>query len=126
MNQQGLKKVLRINAGFSILSGLLLIVDAGMLSTLFGEANPWIFRGIGIGLLLFAADIVVTCRQPEIPRWKALYFSIGDFGWVAGSALVLIAAPMTTLAAVLLVGIALIVLGFGVLQVRQIRGPARA
>ena len=126
MNQNGLKKVLRVNAGFSILSGLILIVDAGMLSGLFGQAHPWIFRGIGIGLLLFAADILITCRLPEIPRHKALYFSLGDFGWVAGSVLLLIAAPLSTIAVALVIGIALIVLGFGILQMKQIRrAPAQ-
>ena len=121
MNRQGLKKVLRINAGFSILSGLALIVDATQLSEIFGQVHPWIFRGIGIGLLMFAADILATCRKPDIARSKALYFSIGDFGWVAGSALILIAAPLSLLAFSLVTGVALIVLGFGFLQLRQIR-----
>ena len=121
MNQQGLKKVLRLNAGFSILSGLALLIDAAQLSDIFGQVNPWIFRGIGIGLLMFAADMLVTCSKPEIPRPKALYFSIGDFGWVAGSAVLLIAVPLSTLAAGLVIGVALMVLGFGIQQLRQLR-----
>jgi hypothetical protein len=126
MNQNGLKKVLRVNAGFSALSGLILIVDAGMLAGLFGQVHPWIFRGVGIGLLLFAADILITCRLPEVPRHKALYFSFGDFGWVVGSALLLAAAPLPATAIALVVGVALVVLGFGILQMRHIRrAPAQ-
>jgi hypothetical protein len=126
MNQNGLKKVLRVNAGFSTLSGLILIVDAGALSGLFGQVHPWVFRGVGIGLLLFAADILITCRRAEVPRHKALYFSLSDFGWVAGSVLLLAAAPLPATAVAIVAGVALVVLGFGILQMRQIRrAPAQ-
>jgi len=122
MNQNGLKKVLLFNAGFSALSGLALILGATALSGLFGEAHPWIFRGIGIGLLLFAGDILATCRSPQVSRAKALYFSYGDFGWVVGSIALLLAAPLSAVAAAIVVGVAVIVLVFGVAQFRQIHG----
>jgi hypothetical protein len=124
MNQNGLKKVLLINAGFSALSGLALILGATALSGLFGEAHPWIFRGVGIGLLLFAGDILATCRSPRVSRSKALYFSYSDFGWVLGSIALLLAAPLSTVAAAIVAGVALIVLVFGVAQFRQIQGSS--
>ena len=120
MNQNGLKRVLLINAGFSALSGLVLVLDATALSGLFGDAHPWIFRGIGIGLLLFAGDIFATCRSPRVTRAKALYFSYGDLGWVLGSIALLIAAPLSAVAAASVAGVALIVLIFGVAQFRYI------
>ena len=120
MDQNRLKKVLLINAGFSGLSGLVLILDATALSGLFGDAHPWIFRGIGIGLLLFSGDILATCRSPRVSRAKALYFSYGDFGWVLGSIALLIAAPLSAVAAASVAGVALIVLVFGVAQFRYI------
>ena len=122
MNQNGLKKVLLINAGFSAFSGLAMILGAAVLSELFGSAHPWILRGIGIGLLLFAADILASCRGPRVSRGKALYFSIGDFGWVLGSVTLLIAIPLSVPATTLVAGVALIVLGFGVAQLRCLRG----
>lgn len=122
MNQNGLKKVLLLNAGFSVFSGLGLILWAAALSGLFGDAHPWIFRGIGIGLLLFAVDIFAACRGARVSRGKALYFSIGDFGWVAGSVVLLVAIPLPAPAATMVTGVALIVLGFGVAQLRCLRG----
>ncbi len=120
MNQSGLKNVLLTNAGFSALSGLVLILGATALSGLFGEAHPWIFRGVGIGLLLFAGDMLATCRSLRVSRAKALYFSYGDFGWVLGSIALLIAAPLSAVAAASVAGVALIVLVFGVAQFRYI------
>ncbi len=121
MNQSELKKVLLTNAGFSALSGLVLILGARWLSGLFGNANPWIFRGIGIGLLLFAGDMLATCRGLRISRAKALYFSYSDFVWVLGSIALLIAAPLSALAVAIVVGVALIVLVFGVTQFRYVQ-----
>lgn len=120
MNQNGLKKVLLTNAGFSALSGLVLLVGATALSRLFGEAHPWIFRGIGIGLLLFAGDILATCRSVPVSRAKVLYFSFGDFGWVLGSIALFIAVPLSAVAAGIVAGVALIVLAFGVAQFRYV------
>lgn len=122
MNQNGLKRVLRINAGFSALSGLAMIVTAADLSDWFTGAHPWILRGIGIGLLLFAADLFVSARGSEISRGKALYFSISDFGWVAGSVVLLALLPMSATAAGTVAGVALIVAGFGAMQLRCLRG----
>ena len=124
MNQNGLKKVLLTNAGFSALSGLVLLVGATALSQLFGEAHPWIFRGIGIGLLLFAGDILASCRSLPVSRAKALYFSFGDFGWVLGSIALLIGVPLPAMAVWIVAGVALIVLAFGVAQCRYVHSPS--
>ncbi len=121
MNQSGLKKVLLTNAGFSALSGLVLILAAAAVSGLFGNAHPWIFRGIGIGLLLFAGDMLATCRSLRVSRAKALYFSYSDFGWVLGSIALLIAAPLSALAVAIVAGVALIVLDLGVAQFRYVQ-----
>ena len=121
MNQKRLRRALLANAGFSTLSAVALIVAAGPLATLFGLSQPWILRGVGIGLLLFAIDIVATCRGPEISRSKALYFSAGDFVWVLGSVVLLLFAPLSSQAAAIVVAVGLVVLAFAVAQVRSIR-----
>ena len=121
MNQSGLKKVLLANAGFSTISGLVLVLAATAVSGLFGNAHPWIFRGIGIGLLLFAGDMLATCRSLRVSRAKALYFSYSDFGWVLGSIALLIAAPLSALAVAIVAGVALIVLVLGVTQFRYVQ-----
>lgn len=121
MRSDDLKRVLWINAAFSAVSAIVLVGASGGLSTLFGGANPWIFRGIGVGLLLFAADIAVSCRQPRISRGKALYFSVSDFGWVAGSALLLIVVPLPSTAIAVVGVVGLVVLALGVAQYRLLR-----
>ena len=124
MNQSGLKKVLLTNAGFSALSGLVLILGASALSGLFGEAHPWIFRGIGIGLLLFAGDMLANCCKLPVSRAKALYFSYSDFVWVLGSIALLVATPLSTVAVAIVAGVALIVLVFGVAQFRYVHSDS--
>ncbi len=119
MNQKGLKTTLRINAGFSGLSGLALLAAAGRWAELF-QANPWLFRGVGVGLLLFAVDLIVTSFRVEIPRSKALYFSFSDFGWVVGSALLVLLAPLSSTAILLVGGVAIVVLTFAIVQIRCI------
>jgi hypothetical protein len=121
MGSDDLKRVLWINALFSTVSAIVLVAAAGGLSTLFGGASPWIFRGIGVGLLLFAVDIAVSCRQPRIARGKALYFSLSDFGWVVGTAVLLIAVPLPAAAVAVVVAVGLAVLALGVAQYRLLR-----
>ena len=75
-------------------------------------------RGVGVGLLLFAADLFVSSRAPEVSRSKALYFSFSDFGWVLGSIVLLTVAELPAIAAALTGGVALIVLALGVAQLR--------
>ena len=94
MKIDGIKRVLWINAAFSTISAIVLLVGADGLSALFAGASPWLFRGIGLGLLLFAADIASSCRRPRLTRAKVLYFSLSDFGWVLASVLLLIAVPL--------------------------------
>ena len=127
MRIDGLKRVLWINAAFSTGSAIVLLVGAGGLSALFGGASPWLFRGIGLGLLLFAADIASSCRRPRLTRGKVLYFSFGDFGCVLGSVLLLIAVPLPSGAVVIVGLVGLVVLALGVAQYRLLgQGPSHA
>jgi len=110
------------NAVFSGISGIALLVGGGYLAALFDVDAAWIFRVVGVGLILFAVDLANEARKAEVGRWKALYFSFGDFGWVLGSVILLALTSFPTPAKALVVVAMLVVLAFGVSQVRCIAG----
>jgi len=124
-----LNRVLTANAVFSLCSGLILLAAAEPLAALLGAGAPLLYRIVGAGLLLFAADIVWHVRK-GLSFAKGLYFVLGDFLWVAASAYLLFARPHVFSAeGRLIMGlVALIVLGFGACQdvylFRARRAPA--
>jgi uncharacterized membrane protein len=73
-------------------------------------------RLIGVGLLLFAAFLFWTARQPTPPASYALLATGADLSWVIGSA-VLLAFPVLSATGVgLVAGVAGVVLVFALLQ----------
>ncbi len=92
-----LKRVLRANAIFSGIFGLVFIFDAGPLedfmglnSSLGADASS-ILIGIGISLLLFSAGLFINTSRNEM-NLKEVYATIVlDVAWVAGSAILLFA-----------------------------------
>ncbi len=109
---------LRSNAVFSGLSGLVLLIAAGPIAEFLGVETPWIIRGLGPGLLVFAVWLSVVASRPSPDRrevWSAIAL---DGAWVFGSALLLIADSIPlTLAGKWAVGIvADLVAAFALLQ----------
>ena len=89
MNQ--LQKSLLINAIFSGLTGILLVVFNKNIASLFGTSNTATFWIIGLALIFFAAIIIY-----EIKRQKpigVLFIIIQDLLWVSGSIVLLIFQP---------------------------------
>lgn len=89
-----LVRALAANAGFSGLSGLVLVVAADPVSAWIGieGATGWL-RAVGVGLLLFAAGLVRLVRGRGRPCGRVVAATTADLGWVAGSAVLLIAFP---------------------------------
>lgn len=88
-NQKMLRNALRGNAAFSTLSGLTLILFNGYFKNLF-EANFALWP-LGIGLLLFAAQLIYLTSKQEMPS-KEVKLIIGmDLLWVIGSVVLLLA-----------------------------------
>jgi hypothetical protein len=90
-----LRWVLRMNASFSGIFGLVFIFDAGRLAEFLGLANSIgagassILIGIGISLLLFSAGLFINTSRKEM-NLKEVYATIAlDAGWVLGSAVLL-------------------------------------
>ena len=118
MNQ--LQKSLSINALFSGISGLLLIVFQSFFSEVFG-LKPLPFWIIGLALIFFTCTIVY-----EIKRQRTLAVSwviVQDFFWVFGSLIILMVQPfgISRTGHYIIAGVALIVLLMAINQYNALR-----
>jgi len=120
--------VLWCNAGFSALSGLVLIVDGGPLApwlltrpAMLGlSASTWLI-GLGIALLPFALAVGFVARRKLLKPVPAIIAA--DIGWVAGSALLVAFGShlLTATGIGAVVAVAAIVAGFAFFQYRGLR-----
>lgn len=127
--ESGLRTALRLNAGFSLLTGLIATIAAGWVADRLGIEQTWLVRTIGIGLLGFAAGLVfISGLSAPVVRTQALQISIADFGWVAATIVVIAAGWLSTTGAIVMALIAVVVADFGLLQLWQRRrmGPITA
>lgn len=85
-----LRNTLRGNSVFSVVSGIILIVDAGMLADFMGISSPLPFIVIGIGLLLHAANLFLNTRTRPVKKGLGWFAIIGDLAWVAATAVILL------------------------------------
>lgn len=111
---------LRGNAVFSTLSGLTLAAAPAMLSEWMGIAPgyDWLLRSIGIGLVIFAAVVAWVSMRPVVRPYEAVFIALADFGWVVGTAALLIMAPdaMNGAGKYAAIGVACMVFTFAYLQ----------
>ena len=109
--------VLRANAAFSTVGGLIAVVAAGWLSDVSGIGHVLVTRLGGVGLLLFAADVYRQSRLPEgkLP-FALLQTSIADASWVIATVVVLALVDFTTWGVVGAIVIAIAVADFGATQ----------
>jgi ribosome-associated toxin RatA of RatAB toxin-antitoxin module len=86
-----LQKSLRLNALFSGISGIILIVLNKQLATLFETPNNTVFIIVGIILLYFACSIIYEIIKQRLVA--VLWIIVQDFLWVAGSIVLVIFNP---------------------------------
>jgi hypothetical protein len=113
-----LHTVLRFNAGFSGLFGLLFLILPGTFAGILGVESHLAIRIAGAGLLiweLFVSFIVMAEKISPTLVWIVI---LGDLVWVVGSAALLLGGwlPMTTSGKWFIAIIADIVLLFAVVQ----------
>lgn len=106
---------------FSVLSGIVLILEAEPLSTLLGLNTPKILIGVGASLLLYAAALFRNAFRTSINSTEAWMAMILDLTWVAGSVVVILVGLLTTIGNWVVASVADIVLLFGLLQFYGIR-----
>jgi hypothetical protein len=96
-SERALRAALRGNAVFSSLSGIVLLAAAIPLRDELGLGSgwEWLLRGLGLGLLGYAAWLLVVARASgRALREAGIAAAAGDVVWVAGSIVVLALVDM--------------------------------
>lgn len=93
-----LRTILKENGVFSTVSGLAFIGAATPIATFLGFEMPLILTIIGVGLLLFAADLFYIATRPVLNQYLVIGIIIADVIWVIGSIILLVTdfVPLTT------------------------------
>lgn len=88
-----LKTILRLNAASCIAFGALFVAAPHAVAAFLGvpPAPELVIRALGVLLVLNGVHLLHTSLRVSPPRALVLYFSAGDFLWVAGTALLIAA-----------------------------------
>lgn len=113
---------LGLNAGFSLFSGAsLLLAGSTLAGLMFAEPAGWqgpVFVALGIGLLIFALDLVILATDRFVTRGMMMLIIAADLGWIVASvALLLLAGVLfTSTGALIIAGVAAVVAFFTIGQ----------
>ena len=118
MSVPKINTVLYANASFCLASAVLIMLLPGMLADLVISLPLVVFRILGIGLLLFALDVLITARKESPSRGKVIYIFVADLAWVLMTPVVLFTLQerITNLGNLLLVDIAIVVGAFATFE----------
>jgi hypothetical protein len=116
-------RILQINATATAATGLAMLAGRSILPPLFGLTSPLLLDLIAIFFLVYAAGLFYFAARPQVERSALLAFAAADGAWVVGSAIVLLMfwPQLTPIARILIVGVAIIVDVFAMLQFRAAR-----
>jgi hypothetical protein len=120
-------RILQINATATAATGLAMLAARGFLPPLFGLGSPLLLDAIAFFFLAYAAVLFLFAARPQVDRPTLLAFAAADGAWVVGSAVVLLMfwPQLTPIARVLIVGVAIVVDAFAMLQYRAARTTPR-
>lgn len=123
-----LKNTLRANAGFSLLSGVLMLAFGGEIAEVLGSVDVTLIRVLGGGVAAFGLAVGWMSMRPAVRERDARLVSSLDWAWVAGSAIVLLAYPavFSPLGWWLVFGVAIVVADFAIIQLLAVRGMRRS
>lgn len=118
-DHRALRLALRLNAGFSTLSALAILLMTQSLSELMGIPTELLI-GVAVGLIGFAAYLVFTASRSDAEklRRESLQHSMADFAWVAGTVVVIALGLVTPTGNAILAVVAVFVLALGIAQWR--------
>ena len=122
---QLLRRALRANGTFSIMSGIAFILAARPIANLIGIDYPVVIAGIGLSLAFFAVALFFNAARSEVSRIEAALAVAGDLAWVAGSGVVIALGILTTSGNWAVALIADIVLLFAIFQFVGLRRLTR-
>jgi hypothetical protein len=117
------RRTLLGNALFSEITGLAFLLFSLPIARFLGIAPSWSLLLLGAGLLLFGVQVFTVSRSRPLDRRGVITIIALDAGWVAASALLLIAGwlPLTVGGTWAVLLIADAVATFGVLQYLGLR-----
>jgi hypothetical protein len=116
-----LRKSLMGNALFSTFSGLTILLAPGWVLRILGLSKNVGLAILGIGLLVFAATLVMNARRLQIKTADAWIAVLMDSVWVLGSCVLILVAPLSTGGKWVVGAVSDVVLVFAVLQFLGIR-----
>jgi len=122
-SNQLLIRGLTLNAMFSTVSAIAMLLAADWVAGQVGLPGPGNVYAVAIFLVIFAAQLANIVRTGKIRTWEIVAIIAGDLLWVAGSVVlgVLYFRSFTTIGAVMIDAVALAVLIFAIMQIRGLR-----
>jgi hypothetical protein len=120
---QKLKKILLVNALFSGINGIAMIVFHKAISELMAISWPLILVMIGIGLLFFSSLLLWVRSRSEVDETQVKSIIIQDWLWVIGSFLIVLfqAFNLSFWGYEIITVVALVVAVFAFLQTKHLK-----
>jgi hypothetical protein len=112
-----LRRSLQVDGIASGLCGVLLVAAASPISAVIGLAEPDIARVVGALLVVYAAALLWNGARATVSRAEAVAAVVLNSGWVIGSAVVILAGPLTLIGNLAVAAVAAAVLLFTMLEV---------
>jgi hypothetical protein len=125
VERPGTRRFLLADAALTGANGLAYVVLPGLLGDWFGISSG-LLVGLGIFLLVVAAEIVFLATRDRIPRFGVTMLAEVNIVWVVASLVFAAVASLTTLGAVWVIAQALIVAAFAARQLMIARRPQPA
>lgn len=85
-----LKRFLRINSVFSLVSGLIMLLFTKQLNVFFNIENPYVFAVIGANLVVFAVFVWYVSKRQLHNKLLVNVICILDLFWVVSSAAIIL------------------------------------
>jgi len=123
-----LMRGLKMNAVFSGLSAVAMLLAANWVAEQVGLPGPGNVYAVAVFLLFFAAQLGNIVRTQTIRTWEIVAIIVGDLLWVVGSIVLgaMYFRSFSTIGALLVDAVALTVLIFAVMQIRGLREYRRS
>lgn len=112
-----LRRSLQLDGIASGLCGVLLLAAASPIAAVMGLADPWVARVVGALFVVYAAALLWNAARATVNRAGAVAAVVLNGGWVVGSAVLVLAGPLTLIGNLAVAAVAAAVLLFAALEV---------
>ena len=116
-----LRNTLRADAAVCAVAGIDLVAFSGMAADLLGLQPGPTLPIVGIGLLAYAAYLVVASRREPLSLTEAWACATGDLAWIVVSAALIAFGPLSSTGNWIVGMVAVVVLAFAELKMLGIR-----